>query len=299
MCDTPDFLNSIHPKIKFTMEVESQHKINFLDLTISHSSNKHEFSIFRKPTQTDNIIPNNSTHPWSHKLSVFHSWLWRLVKVPLNKKDFQEELATIRNIAVANGYDVELIKRLLKVKLRNNCINKVFPQIPANNEEITRVTIPYIGLISDKVGSILRKGGFSVAFKNKPLLSKVFSCTKDKLNPMDTSGVYELKCSDCNAVYVGQTGRSFKCRIKEHMRVWKTGNGESHFAKHLRDCRHNFDPEKDVRILHRTEKGALLNVLENLEISLSRRDNNDDNLNEQIQLRGIYLTDMLVKEKII
>jgi hypothetical protein len=54
--------NSIQPTIKFT--IEEEHKsINFLDLTI-HRKDKHlQFSIYRKPINTDIIIPNSSvTH---------------------------------------------------------------------------------------------------------------------------------------------------------------------------------------------------------------------------------------------
>ena len=33
---------------------------------------------------------------------------------------------------------------------------------------------------------------------------------------MNKSDVYKLNCNDCDAVYIGQTGRSFKKRHKEH-----------------------------------------------------------------------------------
>ena len=33
---------------------------------------------------------------------------------------------------------------------------------------------------------------------------------------MNKSGVYKLNCNDCDAIYIGQTGRSFKKRHIEH-----------------------------------------------------------------------------------
>ncbi|XP_072377912.1 uncharacterized protein [Diabrotica undecimpunctata] len=46
-------INQIHPNIKFTMELESSKSINFLDLTITRLNDHFDFSIYRKPTQTD------------------------------------------------------------------------------------------------------------------------------------------------------------------------------------------------------------------------------------------------------
>ena len=40
---------------------------------------------------------------------------------------------------------------------------------------------------------------------------------KDKRIASDRSGmVYGLDCSDCSAIYVGETGRQVKDRMKEH-----------------------------------------------------------------------------------
>jgi hypothetical protein len=49
--------------IKFTVEEEHHNSINFLELTIHRKRTKLEFGIYRKPTQTDTIIPNDSCHP--------------------------------------------------------------------------------------------------------------------------------------------------------------------------------------------------------------------------------------------
>jgi hypothetical protein len=69
--NTLDEFNTIHPKIKFTMEKETQNRINYLDLTITKEYNKLMFSIYQKPTTTDSIIHNDSCHPSEHnKLAI-------------------------------------------------------------------------------------------------------------------------------------------------------------------------------------------------------------------------------------
>jgi len=49
-------LNKIDKHIQFTLEIQLNNKINFLDLTVSLINNKFEFNIYRKPRQTDFII---------------------------------------------------------------------------------------------------------------------------------------------------------------------------------------------------------------------------------------------------
>ena len=46
-----DYINSVHPNIKFTCESEHNHSLNFLDLTIRKLNNSFSTSIYnRKPT---------------------------------------------------------------------------------------------------------------------------------------------------------------------------------------------------------------------------------------------------------
>jgi hypothetical protein len=54
-------------KIKFTIETEKHNTLNYLHLTITNKYNKLTFGIYRKPTNTDLIIHNDSCHPYEHK----------------------------------------------------------------------------------------------------------------------------------------------------------------------------------------------------------------------------------------
>ena len=74
-------LNRVNKNIQFTLETQIDNKINFLDLTIHISNNKFNFNIHSKPTQTCTIIPNDSIHQFSQKISYFNSILYRLERV--------------------------------------------------------------------------------------------------------------------------------------------------------------------------------------------------------------------------
>jgi len=68
---TEDF-NNITPELKFTLEREMDHQINYLDITIQRKQSGFSTNIYRKPTTTDSIIPNDSCHPTSHKMAAIH-----------------------------------------------------------------------------------------------------------------------------------------------------------------------------------------------------------------------------------
>jgi DNA-directed RNA polymerase specialized sigma54-like protein len=63
--DILDDFNKIHPKPVFTAEQETDHKLNFLDITIHRTPNNWKFDIYRKPTFTDTIIHTIRTIPTS------------------------------------------------------------------------------------------------------------------------------------------------------------------------------------------------------------------------------------------
>jgi hypothetical protein len=49
--------------LQFTIEEKFENKINVLDITISKEICNMQVTIFRQPTATDTIIPNDSYHP--------------------------------------------------------------------------------------------------------------------------------------------------------------------------------------------------------------------------------------------
>ena len=57
------YLNSKHSSIKFTCDVETNSKLNFLDILIHNNLNKFETSVYRKPTFTGLGMKFNSFIP--------------------------------------------------------------------------------------------------------------------------------------------------------------------------------------------------------------------------------------------
>ena len=55
---------------------------------------------------------------------------------------------------------------------------------------------------------------------------------KDKDKPEDRQGaVYKIKCCDCQASYIGETGRNLSTRLTEHKRATRNGDVNNHIAE--------------------------------------------------------------------
>ena len=85
--------------------------------------------------------------------------------------------------------------------------------------------------------------GIGVALKPHHTLSSLFSKPKDVINFEQKRGlVYQISCRHCNAVYVGETGRSVRTRKREHADAVKIFNTEkSAVSQHIMDFDHRID----------------------------------------------------------
>ena len=105
-CIQDDF-NNIHQNMKFTAELESDNKINFLDTTIQRTPTNWTISIHRKPTFTDTIIPYTSNHPAQHKYAAARFLYNRLHTYNLKDEEYKQEEDTIHDILSNNGFPIQ------------------------------------------------------------------------------------------------------------------------------------------------------------------------------------------------
>lgn len=259
-------LNGLHPNIKFTVEVENNGSINFLDLTISRSGTALSFGIFRKPTHCDTVIPAGSKHPPTHKAAAFNSMAHRLHNVPLNAENYKKEVDTMLTIGWNNGYTTNYVMNIISKHKKKKLQELVYAAKDVTRETRQYTKIPYVGDISLQIGRIIeRSTGKLVSFSTISNLGKTFINCKDRVENSRRSGVYQLDCIDCNVVYIGQTGRNFKERMNEHRRAVGNENCNSAFSEHLHTSGHTSD-FSNFKILHNCSKGKLLDRLECIEI---------------------------------
>jgi len=79
----------------------------------------------------------------------------------------------------------------------------------------------------------------------------------------DRSGIYQLNCPSCDKKYIGQTGRPFHVRFREHRQDYRHMCRKSKFAQHLLDEGHDFGPMENVMdIVQYANKGRMMDTLE-------------------------------------
>jgi hypothetical protein len=76
-----------------------------------------------------------------------------------------------------------------------------------------------------------------------------------------------MKCLDCPLKYIGQTGRTFKIRYKEHVQAIRNNNVNSGYSDHILNIGHTYGTVTDTTdIIKQGEKGKHLNTFEKYHI---------------------------------
>lgn len=206
--------------------------------------------------------------------------IYRLLKVPLSPTDIEKELNILKQIAVANGYTQNIVTKTYQ-KLKNKvtqCNNRDTKR--TNNREVKYIPMTYKGKLSDKIEHKFRKCNVKLAFRTTNTLKiRLRHKLSHQKNEYNSSGVYKLKCNDCDCFYIGQTGRSFTTRFREHTYP----QNKTAFGTHLKDAKHSVvNITRNMKILHKTEKGRKLDLLENLYIYSNNKKAPDKILNDQL-----------------
>ena len=154
------------------------------------------------------------------------------------------------------------------------------PTVPRDPQQTTKkgyITLPYVGPVTEALARTIRKAGVAVHLKPFNTIRQHLVHPKDKVTQEDKSGlVYQIKCGDCQASYVGETGRQLKERVTEHRKKKSSPIGE-----HLGQASHAFSSE-DVSILHQEpdwfRRGVAEAIFINREAPSLNRDSGRHNL---------------------
>ncbi|XP_055633647.1 uncharacterized protein LOC129773989 [Toxorhynchites rutilus septentrionalis] len=266
---TLELLNSRHRTIKFTVEKEKDGTLPFLDLYITRKEdNRLKFGIYRKPTSTDRYITSDSNHFGAQKQAAFHSMVYRLLNIPMERDDYIAEKNRIYYAAELNGYKRCFVEKILR-KHEKKKWRKNNTTLEPEKEQHKRISLPYYPKITNTVQSTLRKHGFHVVYKSESTLKDLLCNLKDRIPPDEKSGIYQIPCKDCTSVYIGQTRRKFKIRLREHKNaVDNERANESSVAAHALTQAHCVDWEK-AKIIRNVRKASQLNAWESMYISTS------------------------------
>ena len=153
----------------------------------------------------------------------------------------------LNNVFSKNNYNADFVRRNTYKPAEHNATN-------ANPTAVTTATIPYIKGTSETIARILQPYNIRVAHKPITTLRQLLTNVKDKDEPNDRQGaVYKIKCCDCQATYIGETGRNLNTRLTEHKRA--TGNGDlnNNIAEHHLQTNHRIDWDSVECVIYSTD----------------------------------------------
>ena len=232
------FLNSLRSSICFTLELESDGHLPFLDMVIQRSEGSVVFDVYRKPTHTDKYLNRDSCHPPQVFKGLVAGLKKRAVTVCSSSK-VSSELRHVRDTLSKNGYSQKDLSQLLSRKMNSR------PR-PVENK---RAVVPYIPGLSHKVSRCFKKAGLEVSFKPPPTL-RSFLFKKKPKQIVRHGFVYRIPCSTCSWSYVGETGRTLKERLTEHKRAVSQFVTSSEVANHVLETGHVMDWDKAECLSH-------------------------------------------------
>ncbi|KAJ8947675.1 hypothetical protein NQ318_009559 [Aromia moschata] len=235
-----DYLNTLHSNIKFTMETEKDGVLPFSDVLVKRTNNnKLAHGVYRKKTHTDRYLNAASHHHPQQKRSLIKTLDHRAETI-CDDKSRPEELQQIKEALTKNGID--RVCRIQRTKVEQQLTTYAY--------------LPYVSGVTDKLKKILSKKNIGVRFRTVKKIQQVLPSNKDPVPRILqlSEGVYELKYT-CGKSYIGQTGRSIQCRIKEHQPHTRLGNTDkSAIAEHVHiNENHKIDYE-NVRVLNKTTR---------------------------------------------
>ena len=245
--DFHEHLNGQNADIQFTKEIEENGKIPFLDCLVTRDNNKLRTTIYRKPTHTDRLLDQSSYNPTSHKATTIRTLTRRAQLVCDSPDSLTDENKYLDNVFNKNNYNRDFIRHNTYRNSEPNATN-------TNATPVTTATIPYIKGTSETIARILQPYNIRVAHKPITTLRQLLTNVKDQDEPSDRRGaVYKIKCCDCQATYIGETGRNLNVRLTEHKRATRNGDINNHIAEHHLKTNHRIDWDSAECVTYSTD----------------------------------------------
>jgi hypothetical protein len=135
-------LNCLRPAIQFTMEIESDSAIPFLDVLVIRKETTLATKFYRKPTHTGWYLNFSSNHPPHIKRDIIQSLHKRASVICQEHQDLCDEIRGLKLDLQLNGYQRGFIDSV------NN--SKGSSRLNKEEKPLGCVYIPYVKGVSEK-----------------------------------------------------------------------------------------------------------------------------------------------------
>lgn len=268
------FLNNQHPNIKFTIELEKDGLLPFLDTSVKRGSLKYTTTVYHKKTFTGVYLNWTSLTAKSYKIGLIHCLLDRIWRICSDEHDRESETEKLRAILTKNEYPEQVVEREISkfAKSRSQLTTTTTKAQPEQSSMIIKrfIVLPYVNTKAESFAKRLKElvqtnypqVEFNIAFKAPNEIGKLFPF-KDNLKKVESRSlvIYKLRCKQCGVEYIGKTERILYHRIKEHQSS-KTSACREHTDK---NSGHEIDFD-NIKILDSADNDFKLRMKELLHI---------------------------------
>jgi len=240
--------NNYHHRLQFTLEIEDNRSLNFLDVTLIIKNNRIITDWYKKTTCSGRYLSYYSNHPTSHKIGIIYNLVDRAIK--LSHPSFHKKnLELVIKSLLDNGYPLNLIFNKINIRLKKLFIQRretptnLDNNNPKNEKKI--LVFPYVNPLTKFITANLDNSKVIIGYRCLNKLSQFVKVHKDIDLTLNRSNViYKISCKNCEATYVGQTKRQLKTRAKEHKNNIKLEQSKlSVISEHIINYDHTFDWE--------------------------------------------------------
>ncbi|KAJ8664749.1 hypothetical protein QAD02_006411 [Eretmocerus hayati] len=216
--------NKYNINLKFTIEIEENHELPFLDMLMINDNGKLITDWYQKPTQSLTYLNFNAHNPITQKKATIYNLVDRGIKLA-HQKFHAKNLIRIRDLLIKNDYPRKFIAKHISLrtqKIRNQESQNENDNAQENIQNIffsreTKVVIPFIKNFSERIKRILSKHDIMTIFKSNNKFNKYINLGKDKIeHGRKTHVVYQLDCLNCSKKYIGQTTQFLRKRVLQH-----------------------------------------------------------------------------------
>ena len=92
-------INLLYSKLKFTLEVEQNERLSFLDMCIEHNNNSLSSTWYCKATDTGLLLNFHALTPKRFKRSVVQGFVFRIWRACSSEKSLHESLTKAKEIS--------------------------------------------------------------------------------------------------------------------------------------------------------------------------------------------------------
>ena len=274
-----EHINKFHPNIRFTVEVEEDNNLSFLDVLVTHEQGGFSTSLYRKKTFTGLYTDYASLAPDKYKINLVRILVFRAFHICSSYISFHYELMRIKRILTENCFPRSIIDRVIKSFLDGKFGKK--PPKKTDDKTPLIFCLPYLGRYTLQVKTRLIRLikqcypelKLEVIFTAPKRISSLFRF-KDKLPSLICSSViYRYRSPGCHASYYGKTTRNLVVRCREHLGINEAGqkikSSPSAVGDHISKSGHDTSLE-NVEIISRTDNSFDLLIHESLLILRDR-----------------------------